>query len=646
MKQGPVGRGANSRARRVLLIGFTATAFLAVPAVAGATEFVDPAGTDSGDCSTLATACEHIQQAIDNAAVGETVSVAAGTYNDEPGDQVHVNKGLRLEGAGIGLTIIDADTAHGAGTLDIQTTTADPITVTGLTVRGDGTYGVFLKNGPPGGATYTLDSVRLEGQGAGGSDFNLYSYNDHSNLVVQNSELTGADFNPILVERHVGGTDFNGNAITKSAGTAGSTTYFNFNPPEAGLAPISGPARFRNNTVVTNGNGGASFNAGFGGASVGGYSSIEVSGNSFSGFGNASAGISIHNDGPNPGTGTLIGAATVNNNSLVGPGGASTGTGVRFRGLTSNVTANGNQVLSFARGFQFTDASGAPTHAPGPSDVHFNRIVDNATAQLDHVAGGPVDAENNWWGCNEGPNANAADCGTVTGTADFDPWVVLGLSAAPTSIQTGGQSSQITADLSRNSDGNSVPGLFAEGVPVTFATTLGTITSPVATQASRAISTLTSGATAGTADITAGIDNETQTTAVTITEPPASGGGGVLGDVSGIEGACDNRMTGTGNSDNLKGTNGGDRILGYAGDDVVRSRGSFDCLKGNKGDDRLFPGLAGDIVQAGPGDDFTNARDGKRDKVNCGAGDDVVKVDQFDVARNCEQVAVRLRFAG
>ena len=643
MEQGVVVRGSLSRVRKSVLLILAGTVFLAAPSIAGATEFVDPAGTDAADCSTPATACEHIQQAIDNAAIGETVSVAAGIYNDEPGDQVHVNKGLRLEGAGIGVTIIDADTAHAAGTLDIQTTTADPITVTGLTVRGDGTYGAFIKNGSPGGATYTLDAVRFEGGGAGAADFNLYSYNDFSNLVVQNSEFTGADFNPILVERHVGGTDFNGNEITKSAGTTGSGAYFNFNPPEVGLAPISGPARFRNNTVVTNGNGGVSYNAGFGGASVGGYSSIDVSGNTFSGFGNASVAVSLNNDGPNPGTGTLIGSGIVNNNSLTGPGGASTGTGVRFRGLTSGVTANGNQVLGFARGFQFTDASGAPTHAPGPSDVHFNRIVDNATAQLDNVAGGPVNAENNWWGCNEGPNANVADCGVVTGAADFDPWVVLGLSAAPASIQTGGQSSQITADLSRNSDGNSVPGLFAEGVPVAFTSTLGTITSPVPTQASRALSTLTSGAAAGTADVNAAIDNETAATPVTFTDPPA---GGVAGDVRGVEGACDNRQLGTNNRDSIKGTNGGDRQLGYDGDDVLRGRGHWDCLKGQKGDDRLFPGRAGDIVQGGPGDDFTNARDGKRDKVNCGAGDDAVKVDQFDVVRFCERVTIRLHFAG
>ena len=48
-------------------------------------------------------------------------------------------------------------------------------------------------------------------------------------------------------------------------------------------------------------------------------------------------------------------------------------------------------------------------------------------------------------------------------------------------------------------------------------------------------------------------------------------------------------------------------------------------------------------MQGGPGDDFTNSRDGKRDKVNCGPGDDAVKVDQFDVVRFCERVTVRLR---
>jgi hypothetical protein len=61
---------------------------------------------------------------------------------------------------------------------------------------------------------------------------------------------------------------------------------------------------------------------------------------------------------------------------------------------------------------------------------------------------GSVTAENNWWGCNDGPGIGS--CDSVTGTVGFTRWVVLLVSASPNSIGPGG-SSTITADMTKNS---------------------------------------------------------------------------------------------------------------------------------------------------------------------------------------------------
>ena len=98
--------------------------------------------------------------------------------------------------------------------------------------------------------------------------------------------------------------------------------------------------------------------------------------------------------------------------------------------------------------------------------------------------------------------------------------------------------------------------------------------------------------------------------------------GAVLG------GGEDDTLQGSGGGESLVGFGGGDETWGLAGDDVLSSGGGGDELYGGRGHDALL---------GGAGDDFVEARDGERDYVWCGPGDDAVSVDPVDrVARNCE----------
>lgn len=106
--------------------------------------------------------------------------------------------------------------------------------------------------------------------------------------------------------------------------------------------------------------------------------------------------------------------------------------------------------------------------------------------------------------------------------------------------------------------------------------------------------------------------------------------------------ACRNQVLGTtGKRDKLDGTRFGDTLRGGKGNDRLRGRGGDDCLKGEAGRDKLRGGTGRDILSGGSGDDVLKARDGERDRVRCGGGDDRAKVDKRDRVKGCETLRRR-----
>src|SRR5829696_1374215 len=146
------------------------------------------------------------------------------------------------------------------------------------------------------------------------------------------------------------------------------------------------------------------------------------------------------------------------------------------------------------------------------------------------------------------------------------------------------------------------------------------------------------------------------------------------------QGACATDNLGTPDDDRIDGTALGDNLFGLQGDDVLNGRANDDCLFGGVGSDRLsgaagddrligddagravpgndrLSGNAGnDLLVGGPGrdrlrggagrnrlrggsgKDRLNAVNGRRDRVNCGKGRDIARVDSFDRVRRCERV--------
>ena len=100
-------------------------------------------------------------------------------------------------------------------------------------------------------------------------------------------------------------------------------------------------------------------------------------------------------------------------------------------------------------------------------NLHHNRILSNLGTGVTNDSGVTLIAENNWWGCNEGPTN--ADCDGLTGLVDANPWLVLSAVAVDASIPPS-TTVPVQSDLLHNSIGQdtSVAGFIPDGIPAAF----------------------------------------------------------------------------------------------------------------------------------------------------------------------------------
>lgn len=101
------------------------------------------------------------------------------------------------------------------------------------------------------------------------------------------------------------------------------------------------------------------------------------------------------------------------------------------------------------------------------------------------------------------------------------------------------------------------------------------------------------------------------------------------GDLEHDTGRGDDQAFGGRGDDTLDGARGDDTLLGGRGDDT---------MIGGRGSDELFDDQGRDDLDGGPGDDRFSTRDGNRDVVDCGPGEDVAIGDERDVFTDCEHV--------
>jgi hypothetical protein len=100
--------------------------------------------------------------------------------------------------------------------------------------------------------------------------------------------------------------------------------------------------------------------------------------------------------------------------------------------------------------------------------------------------------------------------------------------------------------------------------------------------------------------------------------------------------AGNDKLRGEANDDYLSGRDGDDSMKGGGGDDTLRGHGGSDYLSGGSGNDRINGGLGINRYYGRLGDDEIRARNGIRERVNCGPGTDVAFVDSNDRTVGCE----------
>jgi Ca2+-binding RTX toxin-like protein len=131
---------------------------------------------------------------------------------------------------------------------------------------------------------------------------------------------------------------------------------------------------------------------------------------------------------------------------------------------------------------------------------------------------------------------------------------------------------------------------------------------------------------------TAGDDNEHGTTGDDVVNGNAGDD-----DIAGEAG--DDDLCGDAGDDHIVGGAGDDKLAGGPGDDVENGGAGDDDIEGDRGNDRLTGGRGADVIVGGRGNDRIFARDGRRDRISCGSGDDTVTADRLDrVTASCEHV--------
>lgn len=171
------------------------------------THYVDTGGTNTPPYNTLLTAAHIIQDAIDAASDGDTVDIAAGTYNE----RLEIKgKYIILQGADTDTTIIhqDLSVSNVINIGNVTTTTASSrLVIQDLTVEG-GDFG-SIEFGRIGPANHvTLERLDIKDGYRGVEFHNTYAVTD---VIIQSCEIsnvgkqairmsTGADIDGLVIE--------------------------------------------------------------------------------------------------------------------------------------------------------------------------------------------------------------------------------------------------------------------------------------------------------------------------------------------------------------------------------------------------------------------------------------------------------------
>jgi hypothetical protein len=467
-------------------------------------------GSNTGnDCLTSADPCATIQHAIVEAASGDTVQVAPGTY----AENLTIPKSLVLMGPN---TAVDPNQASrvpeatidggGAGAAAI-TPQAEGVVVEGFTVSTSGTAAPIRTVGADTDRLTIADDI-IEG---GTQAITLQAGGDQ--IAIERNSIAGTAYDVYLGAALYADLTIDENVI------AGPVDYYGiFN---SGTGTIEG-LQLSGNTIEAASDIGAD------------TSEAAVTGNR----------VDVESPGE-PALQIDLHESTVSGNSFEGNG--TTGCLQLFGSQYGLVPSSEVSVTenSFDRcdpyaiqlspdveaieiaGNRIRDSyDGVSTRllpAETPWDltgldiqIVANSITGSTHMGVENTVAGTLDARDNWWGCNAGPGAPG--CDAAAANTETAPNVVL-TGAVSSAALSFGESATVSATLNTDTAGAAVSGV--PGGDVTFTSQLGAFASTSAPLAGgTSSSTFTAGSQPGPAGIEVSLDAQQVPVGLTILSPP------------------------------------------------------------------------------------------------------------------------------
>jgi parallel beta-helix repeat protein len=376
---------------------------LPVFATAVQTRYVATTGTDAGDCKGPANPCLTIQYAIGQAVSGDTIQVAAGTYNE----QLTINKdNLIIQStAGAASTIINLGQPTETTGIWI---TANNVVFNGFTVTGVSTtsshaqYAIRVR-----GTSNTISNNKIIGaptrdwwNDEEDSAINLdgTTATITANNIIENNEIY--DFSAMGVQI-VGSGVYNSHDNIIKNNNIHDIHYYAIANDRSASQTISG------NTLT---------NIGPTGHAADGYPAVGVVV-----WGSQSSGTSITSqnlDGIE--TGIALSSAegvTIQNSEI-----SNNGVGIKLSGTANNNIIKNNEIHANTDGIYIKN-----TITGTGNQITLNNIFGSITTGVKNEAAVVINAENNWWGASSGPDD---DAGVINGAGDkistnvdADPWL-------------------------------------------------------------------------------------------------------------------------------------------------------------------------------------------------------------------------------
>lgn len=414
-----------NRLSGIILLVLTFSVFLSCSSFA-ATITVCSAGCDS----------TSIQGAIDLSSPGDTVHVAAATYN-EP--QILINKSISVVGDGKDSTIIAGDSITELVDPGLVRIVADEgnVVFDGFTVMGAGPsplnfgisglplrVGVYVSSSNP-SSVFTISNNRIIGIGdvfTDTEDYGLYAKGGNETLVFISNEVTDTVANAILFDKHAGPTDVSNNVLNEGVYGASaylSRTYDDLNITS--LQKVVGNSISMDTGVGSDVVSAISFETASTLGLGGGYTNILISGNIISNLQDNRGGISLFNDALGDGVAGVIDSPVITSNTITGlPGSVST-VGFQLSGLITDASISSNTASDLEVVFN-GDSGRNSIHFPEGivlnhnSFPNFNKLVWLGPAVLN--------AKHNWWGVCAGPGSVGPGVNdNISLNVDFAPWL-------------------------------------------------------------------------------------------------------------------------------------------------------------------------------------------------------------------------------